>query len=65
MADFDKNKVYKLQYKAADGKWYDVKLGVSNDEKTKIMELLSAANFIEENGKLIIQYNEDIAKKDS
>lgn len=65
MADFDKNKVYKLQYKAADGKWYDVKLGVSNDEKTKIMELLSAANFVEENGKLVIQYNEDIAKKDS
>jgi hypothetical protein len=29
------------------------------------MELLSAANFIEENGKLVIQYNEDTAKKDS
>lgn len=65
MADFDPNKVYKLQYKAADGKWYDVKLGVSNDAKTKIMELLSAANFIEENGKLVIQYNEDTVKKDS
>ena len=65
MANFDKNKVYKLQYKASDGKWYDVKLGVSNEEQTKIMELLSAANFIEENGKLVIQYNEDTAKKDS
>lgn len=65
MASFDKNKVYKLQYKASDGKWYDVKLGVSNEEQTKIMELLSAANFIEEGGKLVIQYNEDTAKKDS
>lgn len=65
MTSFDKNKVYKLQYKDANGQWHDVKLGVSNDEKTKIMELLSAANFIEENGKLVIQYNEDTAKKDS
>ena len=65
MANFDKNKVYKLQYKASDGKWYDVKLGVSNDTNDKIVELLSGASINDEDGKLVIQYNEDTVKKDS
>ena len=66
MANFDPAKIYKLQYKASDGKWYDVKLGVSDSDATKIMELLSAANFSLEDGKLVINYAEnERTKKDS